>query len=178
MAAETMTANKIMNRILLNGDIQEVQAVYVKETFTPHTGADIKAGDVVNLDASSTTGVAVDLQTGSEPYFGIVLDYNDPLDYKANYSIGVTIPIDTAIKVLRPTGGRVTVQVLLYRQDTVSKALAVGDPIWAALTAAGAGKVTNVTPTTLGLAFDRYIGRSETVSAVSVTADKVIVVRY
>jgi hypothetical protein len=170
--AQTIASNKIMNRIVVHGDIQEIQAVYVDELKT--NGTDIKAGDCIRREGDPD----VDLHTGAEPFGGIVLDYNDPAQYKASYSLGVTIPDNTDIKVLRRTGGRVTVQVVLHRTTTTTVAVVVGDPIYVAFTAAGAGKVSNIPPTTLGLDAARHVGYAAQAVAASVTVDQVILVRY
>lgn len=166
MADESILANKFMEQVILEGE-KDIVARYT-EIFTS-TGTDFIGG--LGVTTLGETAPAVDLVGSGETFTGIFLGYAFPHEAKANYSLGVTIPASTKIKVLRKTGGRVTAQMLLDQTTTTAKTAAKGTPVFVSQTVAGA--ITTVSPGTGSVVLNTHVGYLRD-ALTSFTANKVV----
>ena len=172
MADQTMAANKLSEKVVLDGREDELNDYL--DIYTIKDSTDIIAASVVTTEGE--TSPDVDLCAGGEAPAGILLGYANEADKKASYSLGVTIGYTKLAKVLRRTGGRVRVQVIINRSATACAALVKGDPLYCSVT--NAGQVSGVKPTTANIEALRFLGYVDEAVAATVTANKVITMRY
>lgn len=167
MADETMAGNKIFQRIAVGGELDIINR-YVEEYRI--NGTDMISG--MGVTTASETSPDIDIIGAGESPAGILLDYANVGDYKAGYSLGVTIANNKTAKVLRGTGGRIKVQCILDRSTTTAVALVKGDDLfWV-----DGGGVTSTAPAD-GVDLQMYMGELAT-AVTSGTADKVIEAWY
>ena len=115
------------------------------------------------------------MRAGVEAGVGILLGYASETDMKAAYSLGVTIADGKLVKVLRPTGGRVKVVLVLHRESTVTGEIEIGEPLYASST--GDGEVSSAKSLTAGtthLANMMLVGHSADNVAATVTDNALI----
>ena len=173
MAAETIANSTLKTKIIVGGE-EDIIDSYTEIYKT--NGNDFTHGDVVTLDGE--TSPDIDVHNATEGVAGLLLSYANEADIKASFSKGVTFADNKLVKVLRRTGGRVKVEVILNRADSVSTEIEIGDPIYASWT--DDGKVSSVNPSTSSpmIAERLYLGRSAVNVGVAITADKLIEIWY
>jgi len=130
MASETISGKG--NLSIIRKGMENLSSSDFVERRT--NGADVRAGMVVGARGETDGSIDVDPSvTTDNAFVGIVIEPSIPIE---GYEIGDALPDNTLIKVLRPTGGRCEVFVVV---DTSPGAIDDGDK---AVLSASAGQVT------------------------------------
>ncbi len=172
MADQTILANKMMEQVVLEGE-KDIIDRYT-EIFEVE-GTDMIGG--LGVTTTGATAPKVDLVASGEVFTGVLLGYAFPHEAKANYSLGITLTQAKKAKVLRKTGGRVTVQMLLDHTTTTAKTAAVvakGAAVFVSQT--NDGLITTTSPGTGSLVLRTFVGVLAD-DLGSFTANKVVRVR-
>ena len=124
--ALTIANSTHKSSIVTQGE-KDILALYT-ENFTTN-GNDFLQADIVTQEGE--TAPDIDVRAGTESVLGILLGYANEADIKESFSLGVTLADGKLVKVLRPTGGRVKIQLILHRTTTVTGEIEIGDPLYA-----------------------------------------------
>ena len=170
MTVQTIADHTSSSSIIVSGE-KDVIELYTESYVT--NGNDFLAADLVTQEGE--TAPDVDVRSGAEAGVGILLGYASETDMKANYSLGVTIADGKLVKVLRPTGGRVEVVMILHRESTVTGEIEIGEPLYSSTT--GDGEVSSAKSLAVGtthLANMQFVGLSADNVAATVTDNALI----
>lgn len=173
--AETIASSTHKSSIITQGE-KDVIALYT-EIFNVKTGVTPVQANIMTQQGE--TAPDIDARAATEAVLGVLLGYANEADIKASFSLGVTIAADKLVKVLRPTGGRVKVQMILHRTTTVTGEIEIGEPLYASQTAGV--KVSSVKGVPTGsthLAPLLFMGRSATNVSATLTTDKLVEVWF
>lgn len=172
--AETIASSTHKTDIVTQGE-KDILALYTENFVT--NGNDFLHADIVTQEGE--TAPDIDVRAATEAVLGVLRRYANEADMKASFSFGVTFADGKLVEVLRPTGGRVKIQLILHRTTTVTGEIELGDPIYASQTAGK--KVSSVKGVPAGsthLAPMLLIGKSATNVSAGLTTDKLIEVWF
>ncbi len=169
MADETIADHTSQTSIVISGE----KDVIDKYTDIYKLNGALPQGTIMTSVAE--TAPDIDAHSGTEHVLGVLLGYASESDIKASFSLGVTVADNALVKVLRPTGGRVKIALLLHRTDTVTGEVPIGADLYASTTSDGrVASDKTLTAATTHEALKLFIERASEEVIVTVTAAVVI----
>lgn len=154
MADQTIADHTSATTIIISGE---------KDVIDKYTQIYRLNGTAIQGQVMTTVGETapdIDVHSGTEHVLGVLMGWASESDMTSGFSLGVAITDDALVKVLRPTGGRVKIAVVLNRATTVTGEVPIGADLYASTTNDGmVGSDKTLTAATTHEALKLFLGR-------------------